>query len=252
MDTFRCFKTSHVWDAYNQKQNNALIIYPGYDPDYDDEIRISFINQPFHGVAQINDRDQSITYYPANNYVGDDIISFELSDGRKNTTGDITIHINHIPEILETISDFSLTAGDAATNFNITLNDLETPADAISISASSSLPLLVDIQINGSGNNRTVSLTPADNMTGETEITLYINDGMQISKRTFVVTVQASSLTDSGGLSVKNRTLQKKKMIRHISYLIIAHGAMNQQDTKIHLVRVKNSVILYSVIQIDK
>jgi hypothetical protein len=41
-------------------------------------------------------------------------------------------------------------------------------------------------------------------------------------------------------------------MIRHISYLIIAHGAMNQQDTKIHLVRVKNSVILYSVIQIDK
>ncbi|ETR72034.1 MAG: hypothetical protein OMM_02025 [Candidatus Magnetoglobus multicellularis str. Araruama] len=209
MDTFRCFKTSHVWDAYNQKQNNALIIYAGYDPDYDDEIRISFINQPFHGVAQINERDQSITYYPANNYVGDDIISFELSDGRKNTTGDITIHINHIPEILETISDFSLTAGDAATNFNITLNDLETSADAISISASSSLPLLVDIQITGSGNNRTVSLTPADNMTGETEITLYINDGMQISKRTFVVTVQASSLTDSGGLSVKNRTFLK-------------------------------------------
>jgi hypothetical protein len=84
MDTFHCFKPSHVWDTYNQSAQNELIIYAGYDTDMDDTVTIHMISQPEHGGLEIHPFDQQMIYLPSENYVGDDAFTFQLSDGRKN------------------------------------------------------------------------------------------------------------------------------------------------------------------------
>jgi hypothetical protein len=117
--------------------------------------------------------------------------------------------MNHLPEIQENLSDLSLTAGSSGTQFNITLNDQETSAENLHITASSSMPELLDIQISGSGNTRTITLTPHENTTGKTEITLFVDDGAQRSQQSFNVTVSDAALTSADGLMIFNRTFKK-------------------------------------------
>ncbi|KPA09621.1 hypothetical protein MHK_010176 [Candidatus Magnetomorum sp. HK-1] len=209
MDTFHCFKPSHVWDTYNQSAQNELIIYAGYDTDMDDTVTIHMISQPEHGGLEIHPFDQQMIYLPSENYVGDDAFTFQLSDGRKTRDCTIQIHMNHLPEIQENLSDLSLTAGSSGTQFNITLNDQETRAENLHITASSSMPELLDIQISGSGNTRTITLTPHENTTGKTEITLFVDDGAQRSQQSFNVTVSDAALTSADGLMIFNRTFKK-------------------------------------------
>jgi hypothetical protein len=209
MDTFHCFKPSHVWDTYNQSAQNELIIYAGYDTDMDDTVTIHMISQPEHGELEIHPFDQQMIYLPSENYVGDDAFTFQLSDGRKTTDCTIQIHMNHLPEIQENLSDLSLTAGSSGTQFNITLNDQETSAENLHITASSSMPELLDIQISGSGNTRTITLTPHENTTGKAEITLFVDDGAQRSQQSFNVTVSDAALTSADGLMIFNRTFKK-------------------------------------------
>ncbi|PYI89135.1 MAG: hypothetical protein DME26_01905, partial [Verrucomicrobia bacterium] len=77
---------------------------------------------------------------------------------------------------------------------SFTIGDLDTPVGSLTLSAGSSNPTLVptnNIVFGGSGTNRTVTVTPANNQTGSATITVSVSDGSNSASDTFVLTVNA-------------------------------------------------------------
>ena len=74
-----------------------------------------------------------------------------------------------------------------------TIGDSNTSLESLSLTGSSSNIALVpnsNIVLGGSGANRTVTVTPASNLLGTTEITIEVSDGSFVTDTTFTVTVE--------------------------------------------------------------
>ncbi|MBX3744105.1 MAG: hypothetical protein KF833_02245 [Verrucomicrobiae bacterium] len=68
-----------------------------------------------------------------------------------------------------------------------TVSDLQTPAGSLVVTATSSNPSIVaagDMQLGGSGANRSITLSPRPNATGTTSITLTVRDGESLTAST--------------------------------------------------------------------
>jgi PKD repeat protein len=81
-----------------------------------------------------------------------------------------------------------------------TVSDAETPAASLVVVASSSNPAIVppsNIVLGGSGDARTVTVTPAAGQTGTVTITLTVNDGSRLASDTFAITVNAVPVATS-------------------------------------------------------
>lgn len=79
---------------------------------------------------------------------------------------------------------------------SFTVSDQQSPASALTVTASSSNPALVPnnstaLQLGGSASNRTLTVRPAANAFGSTEVTLTVSDGTNSTPMTFSVTVNA-------------------------------------------------------------
>src|SRR6185503_16489371 len=87
-----------------------------------------------------------------------------------------------------------VTNEDKSVTIPFTIGDLETAADALVLSATSSnislLPL-TNIVFGGSGSDRTVTLSPLTNTFGTSTITLLVSDGTFSSSNSFLLTVNA-------------------------------------------------------------
>jgi uncharacterized repeat protein (TIGR01451 family) len=108
-----------------------------------------------------------------------------------NNTATAVSSVNSPP----TISGITnvVTAQDTPTPpIGFTIGDLETPASALALSASTSNPNLIDgahIVFGGGGANRTVTLTPLTNQYGSCMITIGVSDGMASTNISFTFTV---------------------------------------------------------------
>src|SRR5947207_9298247 len=70
------------------------------------------------------------------------------------------------------------------------IGDAETPATSLVLSKSSSNPTLVPINnivFGGSGANRTVTATPANNQSGTATITVTVSDGIVSTSKSFLL-----------------------------------------------------------------
>ncbi len=96
-----------------------------------------------------------------------------------------------------TISDIAgqaTTVNTATPAIPFTINDADTPIGNLTLSRNSSNTNLVptnNIVFGGSGNNRTVTITPATGQTGSTTITVSVSDGALSASDTFLLTVTA-------------------------------------------------------------
>lgn len=93
-----------------------------------------------------------------------------------------------------TNQDVSVGGGTGAISFSIW--DAETPAGSLSVTGRSSNNSLVpvsNIVFGGSGENRTVAVTPAANRRGVATITVTVSDGVRSRSDTFVVSVDPNS-----------------------------------------------------------
>jgi hypothetical protein len=73
-----------------------------------------------------------------------------------------------------------------------TIDDAQTPAGSLTVTATSSNNSLVpngNLALGGTGANRTITVVPAANQTGTTTITLSVSDGTLSAQSTFTVTV---------------------------------------------------------------
>jgi hypothetical protein len=78
-----------------------------------------------------------------------------------------------------------------------TINDVETPAANLQLSAVSSNPWLVAnsaIFLSGTGSSRAITVQPATNLTGTATITVSVSDGVATTSSAFVLTVTGDTL----------------------------------------------------------
>ena len=100
------------------------------------------------------------------------------------------------PPTISTVVNQNLTVNSATAALAFTVGDTETAAASLTVTAASSNTTLVpnaNIVLGGSGTNRTVSVTPATNLTGTATITLTVSDGALTGVSSFTVTVAAAS-----------------------------------------------------------
>lgn len=101
------------------------------------------------------------------------------------------------PPTISSIADLSIAQGTSSSAIGFTVNDLETAAASLTVTASSSNPTLLPntgaaLALGGSGASRTITLTPTAGQSGTATVTVTVSDGSLTASRSFVLTVVAS------------------------------------------------------------
>jgi hypothetical protein len=101
------------------------------------------------------------------------------------------------PPTLSAISNQVTAVNVAVGPLPITVNDLETPASNLVLTATTSDASVVpvsNIVFGGSGSSRTVTITPATNYSGVATLTIIVSDGSLAASNSFLFTVQATPI----------------------------------------------------------
>ncbi|MCB1089008.1 MAG: cadherin domain-containing protein, partial [Verrucomicrobiae bacterium] len=125
---------------------------------------------------------RTISVTPAANQYGTTIITVTVSDGVDTASSAFELQVTPVndPPAISDIGNQSTSEDIAANGIPFTIGDIDTASSALLLSATSSNPTLVpnsNIGFGGTGNDRTVSLTPAPNQNGVTTITVTVTDG---------------------------------------------------------------------------
>jgi hypothetical protein len=97
------------------------------------------------------------------------------------------------PPTISTITNRIVAMDSATSAIPFTIGDLETAASSLTLSASSDDQVTVpnaNIIFGGSGNNRTVTVTPAAGRIGEPNITITVSDGTATATSMFRLSVK--------------------------------------------------------------
>ncbi|MEX0271464.1 DUF4347 domain-containing protein [Leptolyngbyaceae cyanobacterium UHCC 1019] len=115
--------------------------------------------------------------------------------------------VNDAP-VVSTIADQTTGQNTATSPISFTISDVETAASSLTMTATSSNTALFpngSIVFGGSGANRTITLTPANNQFGTAMITVNVSDGNLVTPTTFTVTV-GRNLNGGNGKDTLNGT----------------------------------------------
>lgn len=149
--------------------------------------------------------NRTVTITPVAGQTGAAQITITVSDGSLTAqssfalTVQSTISTNHAPTITA-IASQSAYAGVASAPIAFAINDPDTGVNGLTLSAASSNTGLVpngNIVFAGSGQNRTVTITPLAGQTGTAQITITVSDGSLTAQSSFALTVQQSTALPS-------------------------------------------------------
>ena len=125
---------------------------------------------------------------------------------------DLSLIISQSNDAAPTVTDIpdqEITVGDSLGSFNFTINDSDTAISSLLVTATSSNQTLLPdagISLGSSGNNRTISLSPASGQTGETDISIAVSDGIKTAHSSFKLKINpvaplGSNLVTNGDAS---------------------------------------------------
>ena len=156
------------------------------------------LNEEVVSIGQeISETDIALLIYqPAENFFGEDSLSWNASGGDSYADQPAKVLIsvaavNDAP-VISQLSDISLLAGSSSEEITFEVNDLESEAEEIVISTFSSDNSIISadqIVISGEGSTRTLTLSAVAESQGEVLITLVASDGQAQGERQFNVTV---------------------------------------------------------------
>ena len=137
---------------------------------------------------------------PAANQFGTSTITVTVNDGPYTTAESFLLTVSHVdaaPTFISQVGNQTTNQDMAVVNVPFKVGDPDTNASALSVTATSNTPGLVsnaNILLQGSGENRTVSITPTTGQTGTAIITLAVSDGHSGPRpETFSFTVNSVS-----------------------------------------------------------
>ena len=167
---------------------------------------------------------RTIRIVPAANASGVANITVTVSDGTATATRTFKVTVapvNDAPTI-SAIADQNINEDAATGAIAFTIGDIETSADALTLTRNSSNTTLIpvaNVVLAGSGANRTVTITPALNQSGTSTISITVDDGNATATVEFVVTV--APVNDPPTIStIANRTIQEDVSTGPITFSI--------------------------------
>jgi hypothetical protein len=141
--------------------------------------------------------NRTITVTPAAGKTGAATITVKVSDGTNTTSSAFSLTVSAAPTntapTISTVPPQTVLVGQSTPVLPFTINDAETAAANLSVSATSTVSTLVpdaNIVLGGSDQNRTVTVTPAPGQTGSAMIKISVSDGTNTTISSFTVTVQ--------------------------------------------------------------
>lgn len=205
------------------------IYLPGYD--FDSPLTYTIVTPPGNGSLSRTEGDWAnplnnpLTYTPNPNFTGSDSLIYRLNDGDSDSpdqTIDIRItNLNDAP----TVSSYKVQLIDEdepPRSIPLLVDDPETPPDSLRLSAMSSDQKVIpnqNIVFDGSGTNRTFTITPVSGELGRSTITLTVSDtngastvrsfDVEVLRRTYAV-VDLGTLpnhTESSGMAINDNGL---------------------------------------------
>ncbi len=138
--------------------------------------------------------NRTVTVTPATGQTGTANITVNVSDGSATTSSGFVLTVtqgNQAP-VISDIPDRTIFVNTNTGAIAFNLSDAETVVTALTVSATSSNTTLVpnaSIVFGGTGESRTVTVTPAANQTGSTTITVTVSDGALTASATFILAV---------------------------------------------------------------
>ena len=134
----------------------------------------------------------TFTYTPAVNFNGTDSFTYTASDGNgEEDTATVTITVNAVNDAptISNITDQTILEDSNTGDLTFTVSDVDSAADGLTFSGSSSDTTLVpnaNITFGGSGSSRTVKVSPAANrFGGPATIMLTVSDGEKSATSAF-------------------------------------------------------------------
>jgi VCBS repeat-containing protein len=173
-------------DAYTTDEDTALTVAApgvlGNDSDPDgDQLTAVVASGPGHGSLTLS-ADGSFTYTPATNYNGTDSFTYRVSDGTlQSDPATVTITVNAVNDAPTVAVAAGGTCGrdDHSGTVNLAVDDVESQAVGLTLSAASSNPALVPTGniIFAGGVVRTMTVSAVDGRSGTAILTVTVSDG---------------------------------------------------------------------------
>jgi hypothetical protein len=168
-------------------------------------------------------KNRTMTVTPATGLTGSAQITVTVSDGSLTAQSSFTLNVLPVgvnrPPTISGIADQDAYVGQSTSAISFTINDPDSGPNGLILSAVSSDTTIVpnaNIVFGGSGQNRTLTVTPAAAQTGSTEITITVSDGSLTAQSSFAVNVQQATAlpTASAGKSTYNGLFYESDAVR--------------------------------------
>ncbi|WP_348730791.1 Ig-like domain-containing protein [Rheinheimera texasensis] len=160
-------------DTATTRMNQAVMVKVlANDTDADnDTLTVSQAVANF-GVVKI-EADSSLTYTPAQDYVGSDVVIYSINDGKGGTASSeltVTVRLNNVPV---TGVDTAATDDRTAISINVLGNDTDADSDPLKVVSASALTGTVTIE----ADNR-LRYTPKAGFSGTDTVSYRVSDGV--------------------------------------------------------------------------
>ncbi len=138
--------------------------------------------------------DREVTLTPAADRSGQAIVTLVVSDGTETAQTSFVVTVNPVddPPVIQPIPNQETVEGTATSPIPITLSDVDTPLDNLTLTATSNDTLLLppgSFVFGGSGGSRTLTITPAPGVTGSAQVVVTVSDGNGTATASFNLTV---------------------------------------------------------------
>lgn len=167
----------------------------GNDTDADgDALQALEVSAPLNGSLALA-ADGSFAYTPDADFAGQDSFTYRATDGEESS-GIATVRldvtpVNDVPTVTATAK--ACAADGAGGNYDLTVGDIETAANALSVSATSSAPTVLPaagVKLSGSGAGRSLALRTT--RTGRATVKVKVSDGKSLTTIPIVLTAGGS------------------------------------------------------------
>ncbi|KPA19323.1 hypothetical protein MHK_000442, partial [Candidatus Magnetomorum sp. HK-1] len=166
------------------------------------------------------DENRILSLTPTSNENGIAIISLSATDGELTATTSFTLTVNAVNDrpVISSVSDQIIEEDSTLSQISFTVSDIET-SDLIVSASSSNSTLITNMQIEGTGADRTLSLTPVSNENGVSIISLSVTDGDLTATTSFTLTV--SAINDDPVISaISDQTIDEDTALSTVSFTV--------------------------------
>lgn len=141
--------------------------------------------------------NRTVSFATNSGVSGSATIKLMVSDGLNQTSAALRVNIakNGAPVISGLESQYTIENGGRLNALAFSISDPETAASQLQISVKTSNSLLASasgITVKGTGNQRTLDVTPGIGLSGSVQITLSVSDGVSTTEHSFDLRVLAS------------------------------------------------------------